>query len=480
MQAACKAATAPAILRAINESSTYDVLAAPTISSQGAAPQRSGLSQCKLLGSNAAPPARVASAPVFNRIKLGTFQRIYMSENLDSYLISVCVLIATVATGAVLARLVTAYCGNVRTRGSLQREIAYEAAFLPRMRCNRCSPRAAALCCIAFVAALVWAAAESGWIFLSLSAPADVRFGLRLEHVVVDMPINLGPEGGDRCRTIEWQADNIDMEQRLRISRCFSSAAITPGTDLGYTVPDNGANLLNFVVAFDTADGDMTLSVPPIETEPGATASMETRVFRPSSPVSLPVDTALDPVALLPYFEAALSEARCPLVLGGPRVCEPINGKTASLWQAQCSPKTMAKKVFFVLQKVVRNHVDLRVAEVQGSAGFAGSLGARDEGSAASGALRAELHGDAVVGRVKTPRANLVAALIIAAGAVVVYLLAQIGGRSAAELALDHVDRQGIRVQSLTGAVPKRAEYSDMNEAELPGPPVSGLYCPSV
>ena len=462
MQAACMAFSAPVQIAALKRARQYESLA-NTSAAAVVGEQLEGNTEldCALTADVAGP--RVVAASKFTEIHLGPFHRIYTTEAGDSVLTALCVLMATVATGAVLSRLVRMHRGAHRSESSLAREHSYANAFQIRWQwwrgriCACCGAshttekaktftitRAASVA--VFVAALVWIALETLFIFLALPRTVDIPFGSALEHVVVDTIVNLGPPAPNGCRAITWSAGNVQLDEALSIQRCATFARILPGTK--YASGAETPNQTYFELETSSTTGALELTLPPSATDPGQSVEVTTHVYRRNDRVvaDAPITPDLDFAALEPHFAAALARTPCPLVPGVASRC--ANARATFLrWTLDCKHSVAAAEdlaIFSKLGTALQFHVDLRIAAAQTRAGFAATLLTLPSDAAPDtlaqrfqAALLRELTGDAVVARAKIPRVNLLAAALCAAAAVVVYLVAQIADESAVQLALE-------------------------------------------
>ena len=182
----------------------------------------------------AGPTAAAGTAARFSDLSLGPFSRVYLSQTADAVLTALCVLAATAAGSAVLARAVKASCGR-RGPASFHREDAYSIAFLPK---RSGLPLATAL--LVFAAAVAWVVLETAFIFLALPRPVDVPFDRALEHVVVDSLTNYGPETADGCRAVTWRVPDVDLVQQVILRRCAFTGVIQPAAP-GAAVQDADA-----------------------------------------------------------------------------------------------------------------------------------------------------------------------------------------------------------------------------------------------
>ena len=418
--------------------------------------------ECALTAPVAGP--RVAAAPKFTDIHLGPFHRIYTTEAGDSTLTALCVLMVTVATGAVLSRLVRMHRGARRSASSLAREHSYANAFQIRWQrwrgrfsASRCARGGAtksepfsisqAASAAIFAAALVWIALETVFIFLALPRIVDVPFGQALEHVVVDTILNLGPPAPNGCRAIIWSAGSVQLDESLSIQRCATFAQLLPGT-AKFAASAKTPYQTPFFLQASSKTGLLELTLPASDTDPGQSVKVTTHVYRRDDRVlaDAPISPDLDFAALEPHFAAALAYTPCPLVPGSATRC--ANAHTTVLsWTLDCDHPVAAAAdlaIFSKLSVALDFQVDLRVAAAQTRAGFAATLLSLP-GEAATdplaqrvqAALLRELSGDAVVARAQIPRINLLAAVMCAAAAAVVYLAAQIADVSAVQLALE-------------------------------------------
>ena len=190
--------------------------------------------QCNLT----APPITTPpeSAKPFTSLQLSPFQRLHISQEIDSVITALCILLVTATTGSMLARLARMQRQKgERTLDSLIREETYSSAFQPGFRSfsGRSFWRTDlskkhlswAFAALMLLAAIVWLVLETTLIFLALPRTVGLRMPHRLEHVVVASPegvVNFGPISilEDKCRTVEWSADTDDISTRLQIRRC--------------------------------------------------------------------------------------------------------------------------------------------------------------------------------------------------------------------------------------------------------------------
>ena len=84
---------------------------------------------------------------VFRVQELSIWRRVYIGETVDGIIVAICSLMATVAIGTTIMRLVRLRKGRSLTRHALQREVAYQTVFVPavtrlwhafKRRCCRC------------------------------------------------------------------------------------------------------------------------------------------------------------------------------------------------------------------------------------------------------------------------------------------------------------------------------------------------------
>ena len=443
----------------------------------------SGSGTCMTVAASQVPP-RKAAADRFTKITLGPFRRIFISETADGYLTALCLLVPTVAAGAMLARLLLCHFGAQRTPSSLEREVLYTSMLAPQLprrlrpnkstsqRADNQAPDAKHSAAVtgqqqihsrhqrrwhvpaALAAVLAWIGVESCFMFFGLPASFDVNFSQDLRHVAVEHLTNFGPSAGRNmfidCRTITWDADGFDIAQRVHIRRCAHSSpapysALVAAKDTNTAL--NSAAKIVFVDA--PAIGAHVATAPAIGGTSGFTLTVTTIAYIEGAGTALPLNVTLDMAALTPYIRARLTGTSCALAHNGPEVCQRPLGQvpsTTHVWTLQCSYAEMLARnasLFERAANVLFDHVDLRTQPMPElarstnrtglSASLAGSLHAY---SPHESALEVALQAPAVVGRATGQRVNLLTALLLALGGAVVFVAAQCGSESAAHVAL--------------------------------------------
>ena len=457
MQAACSAARAPAHLATLAKSRQRSAL----VSTAQRAAADDAVTVCT---PRISPSQPLPSAEDFTEIEVGAFERVFISDAGDAALISLCILMVSTATAALLSRVVRAHRGRERTLHSLAREQRYEAAFswsahTGSGNCNKrkgvAPPQGSyklntGIASLIFLAAIAWIAIEAATIFLALPRSVDFTLDRALEHVVVDNMTNLSPQPTpDKCRTITWRAHGMDsLREAIVIKRCQTDNILLPTTEV-QEAPDTPTTTFSILTYNNSAT--QVSSVLPTARESGFQTEVVTHVFRPGSFIDAPLAANMDASALHPHIQDALAGSSCALVGSGPDRCISANATKLS-WKFSCNQtEVMQSLVQTRLANVLLQHVDLRAARTQGARGFATSVTAMQfsngadsverraaaaAGQAAADAFVAELTGSAVIARAQVPYVNLLTAAIVAAVAAVAYLALQINDRSAVEYAL--------------------------------------------